>query len=189
MLVSSRAQLYVGLGLAALLWLTRGQHFGGLDLPSASWAAFFLAGVLLKPRWVFAALFSLASLVDFVAIGWLGVSDWCLSPAYWALVPAYGSLFFGGRLYARLHRDSLSGIATLSAVAVLSAFVCYVISGGSFLYFSGRFAEPTLAMLGEHIATYYPAYLASMSFYVGVAAVLYAGLQVWQTGLQEEVRA
>ena len=36
--------------LVALMMLTRGQHFASLDaLPSASWAVFFLAGVLVRP--------------------------------------------------------------------------------------------------------------------------------------------
>jgi hypothetical protein len=179
--LSPRTQLLIGLALAALMAMTRGQHFATLNLPSASWAVFFLAGVLLKPRWVFPALFIQASLLDFAAIQWAGVSDWCMSPAYWMLVPAYGSLWLGGRLYAHMHREHFSSLLSLAAVVCLSAFVCYLFSGGGFLYFSGRYPEPSLALLAERIAQYYPRYLGSLALYVGLAVVLYVGARSWQT--------
>ena len=43
--LSPRAQLAVGIALAVLMAMTRGQHFASVNLPSASWAVFFLAGV------------------------------------------------------------------------------------------------------------------------------------------------
>ena len=45
--LTPRTQLLIGLALALLMAMTRGQHFATLNLPSASWAVFFLAGVLL----------------------------------------------------------------------------------------------------------------------------------------------
>ena len=176
--LAPRYQLLVGLALAALLAMTRGQHFASVNLPSASWAVFFLAGVLVRPKWVFPALFLEASLLDFAAIQWAGVSDWCMSPAYWMLVPAYGSLWLGGRLYARLHRDHFSSLATLALCVMASVFVCYLFSGGGFSISPGAI-EPTLALLVERIATYYPRYLSSLALYVGVAALLFIGLRAW----------
>lgn len=177
--LSPRAQLAVGITLMALMAMTRGQHFASVNLPSASWAVFFLAGVLLAPRWVFPGLFVEASLLDFAAIEWSGVSSYCLSPAYWMLVPAYGSLWFGGRIYARLHRDHASSLATLAGCVMLSAFVCYLFSGGGFLFFSGRYPDPSLAQLIERIGIYYPRYLATLALYVGTAAALFIGMRVW----------
>jgi len=104
------------------------------------------------------------------------------------LVPAYGSLWLGGRLYARLHRDHFSSLATLALCVMASAFVCYLFSGGGFLYFSGRYPEPTLALLAERIATYYPRYLSTLALYVGVAALLFVGLRAW-AGQRDEARA
>lgn len=175
MKLSPRTQLLIGIALAALMAMTRGQHFATLNLPSASWAVFLLAGVLLTPRWVFPALFIEASLLDFAAIQWAGVSDWCMSPAYWMLVPAYGSLWLGGRLYAGWHSDRLSSLALLAATVAVSALVCYLFSGGGFLFFSGRYPEPTLGLLVDRIALYYPRYLGSLALYVGLAAILYIG--------------
>jgi hypothetical protein len=186
--LSPRAQLAIGLALALLLAMTRGQHFATVNLPSASWAVFFIAGVLLRPRWVFPALFIEASLLDFAAVQWAGVSDWCLSPAYWMLLPAYGSLWFGGRLYAGWHRDRPSSLALLMATVMIAALVCYLFSGGGFLYFSGRYPEPSLALLAERIGIYYPRYLGSLALYVGVAALLYAGARVLRVAPGREAR-
>ncbi|NQD91628.1 hypothetical protein HP532_03050 [Pseudomonas sp. CrR25] len=182
--LSPRSQLLIGLALAALLAMTRGQHFATVNLPSASWAVFFLAGVLLAPRWVFPALFVEASLLDFAAVRWAGVSDWCLSPAYWMLVPAYGALWLGGRLYAGWHRDSLQSLVLLAAIAALSAFIAYLFSGGGFLFFSGRYPEPSLALLVERIAVYYPRYLANLALYIGLAALLFVGARSWLAAQQ-----
>ncbi len=182
--LSPRVQLLLGIALAALLAMTRGQHFATLNLPSASWAVFFLAGLLLAPRWVFPALFVEAALLDFAAIQWAGVSDWCLSPAYWLLLPAYGSLWLGGRLYGGWQRDRLSSLALLAATVALSALVAYLFSGGGFLFFSGRYPEPSLALLAERLTVYYPRYLGSLALYVGLAALLYVGARSWQPAQQ-----
>jgi hypothetical protein len=186
--LSSRNQLLVAIALAALLAMTRGQHFGSLNLPSASWAVFFLAGVLLTPRWLFPALFVEASLLDFGAMQWSGVSDWCLSPAYWMLVPAYGSLWLAGRLYAGWHREQPSSLLLLAAVASIAAFVAYLFSGGGFLFFSGRYPEPSLALLVERIAVYYPRYLGNLALYLGLAVVLYIGVRA-ASGVRQQSEA
>ncbi len=172
-------QLTVGIALAALMAMTRGQHVASVDLPSASRAVFFLAGVLLRSKWVFPALFVEASLLDFAAMQWAGVSDWCMSPAYWMLVPAYGSLWLGGQLFARLHRDHASSIVALALCATGSAFICYLFSGGGFLFLSGRYPEPTLGLLVERIGIYYPRSLANMALYVSAAALMFVGLRAW----------
>lgn len=173
---SGRTQLILGLALALLLAATRGNHFASLNLPSASWAVFFLAGVLLRPRWVFAALFALASALDFSMLASGTVSDWCLSPAYWLLVPAYASLWLGGRLYAGWHRDNVKSLLLLAAMVLVSAFVCHLLSSGGFYFFSGRYPEPSLTAWLPRIGEYYPRFLAGMALYVGAASVLYLGL-------------
>ncbi|UVE16540.1 hypothetical protein NVV93_13075 [Pseudomonas sp. LS44] len=178
-ILSTRNQLAIGLVLGLLMAVTRGQHFATLNLPSASWAVFFLAGVLLRPRWVFPALFIEASVLDFSMVAMGSVSDWCTSPAYWILVPAYAALWFGGRLYATWHRDDLRSVIVLALTVLVSAFVCHLLSSGGFFFLSGRYPEPTLAGFLPRIALYYPRFLANLTLYVGVATALYIGVRAY----------
>ncbi|WP_421683821.1 hypothetical protein HKW98_05035 [Stutzerimonas urumqiensis] len=184
--LTGKAQLAIGLALAALMAMTRGQHAISVDsLPSASWAVFFLAGLFLRPRWTFAGFFVLASLLDFGSMAAGTVSDWCLSPAYWALVPAYGSLWFAGRLFAAQRLEGLAGIAGLAATLAVVAMVAYVFSGGGFYFFSGHYPDADLAGFLPRIAEYYPRYLSVMAMYVALAALLHSlagALVVERTG-------
>ncbi|MGK9064406.1 hypothetical protein [Stutzerimonas chloritidismutans] len=175
--LSPRAQMAVGVALVALMAMTRGQHLASVNLPSASWAVFFLAGALLAPRWVFPGLFVEASLLDLASMGWEVAGSYCMSPSYWMLLPAYGALWWGGRTYARLHQPHWRSLAVLAACMAASAFVCYLFSGGGFLFFSGRYEEPSLALLVERIVHYYPRNLGTMAAYVGMAALLFVGLR------------
>lgn len=165
--------------LALLMLVTRGHHFASVDaLPSASWAVFFLAGVF-APAWAFIALFAEASILDLAALESGTVTQWCLSPAYWALVPAYGSLFFAGRLYRRLHRDELRTLLPLASTLVAGGFVAYLCSGGGFYFFSGRYPDASLAEFGARIAQYYPHSTSVMAVYVLVAALVYVALRAF----------
>lgn len=171
-------QLLVGLALAALMIATRGQHFASVDaLPSASWAVFFLAGVFLRPLWAFGALFALASVLDLASLQSGSISNWCMSPAYWALVPAYGALWFGGRLYARFHKDHVATLLPLGLSLIGGASLAYLCSGGGFYFFSGRYPDPTLAGFLPRIAQYLPHNLGTLAVYVGFAAGVYALLR------------
>ena len=48
----------------------------------------------------FSALIIEAGLIDYYATSVQGISDWCMSPAYWFLIPTYGSLWLVGRWFA-----------------------------------------------------------------------------------------
>ena len=165
--------------LALLMIATRGQHFASVDaLPSASWAVFFLAGLFFRPLWGFAALFALATVLDLASLKNGTVTQWCLSPAYWALLPAYGSLWFAGRLYSSIHRDELRTLLPLASTLAASGFVAYLCSGGGFYFFSGHYPDASLAEFAARIAQYYPHSTSVMAGYVIVAAVVYATLRL-----------
>ena len=86
---------------ATFMVATRFHHFGDvLHLPDASMALFFLGGLYLRKHWQFAAFIALAVVIDWIAIEHAGVSDFCVTPAYSFLLPAYAVLWYGGRLYA-----------------------------------------------------------------------------------------
>lgn len=178
--LSTRHQIAIGIALAALMVVTRGQHFPTVKqiLPGASYAVFFLAGVYLRPAWVLAALFGLASFLDFAAINWQGVSDYCVSPAYIALIPAYAALWLGGRWYTYHYAVKPVTLLWLTASVTVSVFLCELIASGSFYFFSGRFAEPTLTEFTGRIVKYFPSSLGSTAFWIATAALVHTAVGV-----------
>ncbi len=184
LVLSNRNQALIGAVLTALLVATREQHFAtALQLPGASWAVFFLAGVYLRPLWVLPALLALAWGLDFLPHLASGASlaeivnggrAFCLTPAYFFLLPAYAALWFAGRWYAGRYRFEWRTLLPLAGAVFLGALACELFSSGGFYFFSGRFTEPTLAGYAERLMKYFPAYLGSLAFYVGIAATLHA---------------
>jgi hypothetical protein len=165
------------LALALLMAATRSHHFASVThLPDASWAVFFLAGFYLRAGWSFAALLSLAGASDFLAIHFFAVSDFCVSPAYVFLLPAYGSLWLAGRWYAGRYRFNFAGLAWLALGAVGGALAAELLSGGGFYFFSGRFAETSLAVFASRLLQYFPQSLEGMGLYVGTAAIAHIAL-------------
>ncbi len=177
----SRSQLLIGLALAALMAATRGQALAplGQHLPDASLAAFFLAGFYLRPAWIFAALFALATVIDITAIGWGGVSAYCLSPAYWLLVPAHATLWSAGRWYRTLHRPDLSTLPRLGALLIGAGVLAEAFASGGFYLLSGRF-EPTLVGFGYSLVSYLPGTLAALLAYVALGAIVHLTLTAGQ---------
>jgi hypothetical protein len=171
----SRHTILIALALAVLMAATRSHHFATLThLPDASWAAFFLAGFYLRPLWVFPVLLALAGISDYVAISRFGVSDFCVSPAYGFLLPAYGALWFAGRWYARRYRFHLSTLLPLAVAVLAGATVSELLSSGGFYFFSGRFTETSLATFGARLIDYFPHSLEGMGLYVGATAIAHA---------------
>jgi len=175
--LTPRQQIAIGLVLTLLMLLTRSHHWAGIhSLPDASWAIFFLLGVYVRALWVVPALIAASVLIDNVAITWGGASDFCVSPAYWLLIPAYLVLFAGGRFYARGHSLSLRGLARLAGVALVVVAVADLLTSGGFYVFSGRFAEPTLAGFVPRFEHYFPPMLGTFTLYLGVAAMVHVAL-------------
>jgi hypothetical protein len=169
-----RSAFAIGFSLAVLMAAPRSHHFAtALHMPDASWAVFFVAGFYLRPLWTFPALLALAGVSDYVAITSFGVSDFCMSPAYGFLLPAYGSLWFAGRWYAARHRFAFSTLGPLAGSLFLGAAVCQLISSGGFYFFSGRFAETSLIEFGLRLAKYFPLSLESLAFWMGIAIVVH----------------
>ncbi len=175
---SRKAQFAAAAALSALMVCTRGQHFASVDaLPSASWAVFFLAGALLRPGWAFPALFVLASLLDLGSLALGRITDWCLSPAYWALALAYGALWLGGRAYARVQRGHWSDVPKWLAVLAATSVMAYLISKGCFYFLSGRYPEASLAGFLERVPRYFPPALAGLAGYSAFGLAAHAVLR------------
>jgi hypothetical protein len=177
--LESRRQLYVGLFLICLMMATRGHHFASIyHLPDASWAVFFLAGAYLRPSWTFYALCTLAVAIDWAAITWGGVSSFCVTLAYVMLLPAYGSLWLGGRWHARHHRKSSVALLPLIGSVLVSACTAEILSSGSFYFFGGRLATPVFADFLRREIEFFPAMLETMALYVGLAVLVHGVLAV-----------
>ncbi len=173
--LAQRDQLVVGFGLIILMALTRGQHFASVDhLPSASWAVFFLAGIFLRPLWAFPLLFLESVLLDISSLGLSGAASHCITQAYAMLVPAYASIWYAGRIYARMHVDNLKTLGSLMGCMLVGAFVCNLFSSGGYYFLSGRFETTSLAGLWERIELYFPGKLLPLMGYTAVAAMLFA---------------
>lgn len=172
--LTSRQQIFIGFALVAMMLLTRSHHWASLhSLPDASWAIFFLLGVYVRALWVVPVLIAASMVIDYFAITWGGVSDFCVSPAYWLLLPAYAVLFAGGRFYARGHRLSLRGLLRLMGVALAVVVLAELLTSGGFYFFSGRFAEPTLAGLMPRLEKYFPHTLGTFALYLGAAVAVH----------------
>ncbi|SPP66476.1 hypothetical protein [Nitrospira lenta] len=176
---SPRAQIVIGIALATLMAATRGHHFGTLEhLPSASWAVLFLAGCYLSSRWVFPALLAEAALLDVAAVTWGGVDNFCVSPAYGFLLPAYGVLWGAGRWYAARHQENVVTLLPLAVSLVFGAALCELISSGGFYFFSGRFEQTNLTQFAMRLVTYFPGGFSAVLFYVGIAGGIHTLLSV-----------
>jgi hypothetical protein len=124
--------------------------------------------------------------VDYAAIRYLGIPNYCVTVAYWFLLPSYGALWIGGAWLRKHLTIDLRGALMAAVCLVGSISVCYLISNGSF-YWLGDKAEPSwsgwIANLGHH---YWP-FLKTPLVYVGVVAVLYlVGFQL--AGKTERVK-
>ncbi|MCX7192363.1 MAG: hypothetical protein NTY60_01840 [Proteobacteria bacterium] len=172
--ITKNKSLVLGALLAALMAATRMHHFGSaLHLPDASLAVFLLAGFFIVSPLLFGMLMLEAVALDYVAITQLGVDNYCVTPAYWFLVPTYAVLWFAGRSYARVHQDSLRSMGIFSAISFAAVNVAFVISNGSFYLLSGNFAKMNIAEYAARVAQYYVPYVSGAVVYLVPAVMLY----------------
>ncbi|MGH8033517.1 MAG: hypothetical protein ACREO8_14450 [Luteimonas sp.] len=167
--------------LAVVMAVTRLHHFGAV--PDASWAVFFVAGFQLRGalRWAFPALMAMAVAVDWLVITGQGISFWqhyCVSPAYWCLIPAYFALWAGGSwLRARIgDATGLRALGTAAAALLVSVALCHLIAQGSFYWISASVAQPTLAGWWVNYTDWLGPYLAVAAMYVGIAAAIHVAV-------------
>lgn len=159
-------------------------------LPDASWAVFFIAGFYLAQgrsllrglfAWPLAALLALAVLVDWYVISAQGIAFWshyCVSPAYWFLLPAYASLWLGGAfLRSRCHGLHLRelGLLVVSALAAISA--CFLLSDTSYYWLSDSWmASGAVRSFGgwfTNFSDWYWIFTRTTLAYIGAAALIH----------------
>lgn len=181
--LSWRYQFYVGLLLFLVMVATRSHHFiDTIHLPDASYTIFFLVGFYLRAHWVFVVYFALAVIVDYIAIAWAGVSGFCITSAYIALLPAYAVLWFAGRWCRDVcirvtYHHAFSALLRLFLVASAAALIAELIASGSFYFFGGRFVTPTLAGFMLRLLIYFPRTWIAMMLYISITTLLHGS--VW----------
>jgi hypothetical protein len=149
-----------------------------LHMQDASWAIFFLAGFYLSEywRWAFPALLATAAGIDYVVVQYYGVSNYCVTVAYWFLVPAYGVLWLGGSsLRDRITMD-LRGVARLAATLSVAVSACFLISNASFYWLGGRVVERTWSGYMVNFTAWYWPFLRASVVYVAVVTLVQAFL-------------
>ena len=170
--------------LAGLMLLTRFHHFGiDVHLPDASLAVFFLAGFYLKGWARFVILLLEAALIDYVAIKYFSVSDYCVSAAYGFLAPTYASVFLAGAWLQKNLQHSWQGAWQLVCAMAISVTIAFAISNGSFYAFSGRFTDMVFAEYVVRTVQYYPPYVSAFVLYLLPVALLQAYLLSRKTSL------
>lgn len=162
-------------GLIILMVATRSGLAGNLHLQDASWAIFFIGGFYLSERWrwSFPALMLAAVTIDWVAIRYYGVSDYCVTVAYGFLVPAYAALWLGGSWVRRHASVDGRGLLALGAGALISASVCFLLSNGSFYWLGNRGPAPSLEGWMGNVAAWYWPFVGVCLAYVATAALLH----------------
>ncbi len=172
--LSTRYQIILGLLLALLMILTRSHHFSTVhNLADASWAIFFVAGFYLRSARPLLGFFVLSWWLDFAAINLGNVSDFCITPAYAFLLPAYTSLWFAGRWYAKRYQFKWNTVIPFTISSIAGLTLCELFSSGGFYFFSGRIAETSFHEFGEQLTKYFPLYIETFLFYIGIVIIMH----------------
>jgi len=195
--------IMIFVALAVSMAATRFDHFGSaISLPDASYAIFFLGGLYMARLArtsvaSFAALIIETNLIDYYATSVQGISDWCMTPAYWFLIPTYGSLWYAGRWLA-LHSHSARspkdgdtsrwlamrhamkgrGLIGLALVAWAACSFAFMFSNATFYIFSERFADMSAAEYVSRVAQYYGSYVLFALLYIACAVALHMAIDI-----------
>ncbi len=181
--VQTRATVTVVL-MAALMAATRFNHFGSaVYLPDASYAVFFLGGLYLSrfarmAMVAFSVLIMEAGLIDYSATSIQGVSDWCMTPAYWFLIPTYGSLWLVGRWFALRHSMHGKGLIGLLLSAWAATSFAFIFSNVTFFLFSARYTEMSAADYASRVTGYYTSYVSVALLYVACVVAVHMTVDI-----------
>ena len=176
LVLCGRSAVLAFAGFALLMAATRFPGLASdLHLQDASWAVFFLAGFYLKEhwRWAFPALMATAVGIDWIAIQHLGVSNYCVTVAYWFLLPAYGTLWLGGSSLRHKATMDLRSLARVVATLIVAVSACFLISDASFYWLGGRVIERRLTGWAGNFTTWYWPMVRIPIAYVAIATLLH----------------
>jgi len=157
--------------LALVMLATRTHSLSQyMHLPDTSLASFFVLGFFVRRAVAFGALFLLGLAIDIVVINWFGQSDFCFTPAYWMLLPAYGTMWVAGRMAQSRWGARAAALPAIAVLLVAATFVSELFSSGGFYFLGGRFADPTISGFVSRVAKYFPFTLWTTLGWSGLAA-------------------
>jgi hypothetical protein len=176
MSVKTQNSTLIGMALIALILLTRSSHFGtSFLLPDATIAALFLTGMLMqKIRWLAIAI-SVAFAVDFYALGFAGVADYCMSLGYWGLIPTYAMVWGAGRYITK--QEQPFNLSIFIPAALLATSLAFILSNSFWYAFSDKVNSLTIAEFTARVAQYFTPYLGYTALYLGAAWIAQAAFQ------------
>ena len=137
-LKNTKLHIFAFLGLAMLL--TRGDHLlTSVSLPDASFALFFIGGMLIKkPRW-FISLFVFSVVIDLVTLSMNNNYRIPINLGYLGLLPSYGLMwFFGSRI------ANTKSVLSYIRFSVLATLIAFLISTQTYNLLSGIFPTITI---------------------------------------------
>jgi hypothetical protein len=167
---------WLALVLLAVILLTRTNHFGSsVHLPDASLAVLFFGGLMtLNVRW-FALAIVAAFGMDFYALGFAGVADYCMSVGYWGLIPTYAMVWGAGRWLAKQTKPF--ALSSYVLTAWLATTLAFLISNAFWYAFSDKVNTLSVLDFAERVAQYYTPYVAYALMYLGIAWVVYGAVK------------
>jgi len=153
--------------LGFFMLITRFSHFGSaVSLPDASLAIFFLAGLIGSGFGTFGILIIEAVLIDYIAISYFGVTDFCISPAYNFLILGYAILWGIGWFSQKFLQLGFGDTLKIFLISVIAASAAYFISNGSFYLLSGKFGVLSWDNYIDQFCRYYSMYVSSTLIYI-----------------------
>ena len=161
--------------LSFLMLATRTHHFASFNqLPSASIAIFFLAGMYLRNIKVFWFFYILTLTIDLASSYYRGQFGDCITTSYPALVLSYAAMFTVG-YYTRPNWQQSAwqmNIAKVALALFIASSIAFFISNGSYYALSGKFPELSWAEYAMRVDKYYFKSISNPIFYVISAMVI-----------------
>ena len=161
--------------LTFLMLATRTHHFVSLtQLPSASIAVFFLAGMYLRDSKVFWVFYFLSVTIDLASSYYRGQFGDCMTTSYPALVFSYAAMFTVG-FYAKPNWLTSAWHINIVKVALalfIGSSIAFFISNGSYYTLSGKFPNLSWLEYSARVDKYYFRSISNPIFYVVSAIVI-----------------
>ncbi|KMT65785.1 hypothetical protein [Catenovulum maritimum] len=174
-IITSKSILIISL-LMVLMLITRGNHFlTSINLPSASIAVFFLAGIYLRKVKIFWLFYLTSITIDLTVSYSRGAFGSCITNTYPLLAFSYGAVFYAGTQLSDLFKNQFNLITILKTLGllVLATSLAFVISNGSYYWFSGQYIEPNWLEYTSRFAQYFPSYIQKPFYYVLPALMMH----------------